>query len=70
MTDETKQLLQIQLSMLKQIMKDNGLILALNIDKQDIDNSKILFIDKKLYLSEGRKSCISVSLTEFNKGLI
>lgn len=70
MTDETKQLLQIQLSMLKQTMKDNVVILALKIDKEDEDNSKVLFIDKELYLTEGRISGISVSLTDFNKDLI
>lgn len=70
MTDEVKQLLQIQLSMLKQTMKGNGVVLALMIDKEDADNSKVLFIDKELYLTEQRTSGISVSLTDFNKDLI
>lgn len=70
MTDETKQLLQIQLSMLKQTMKDNGVILGLAVDKKDVDKSEICFIDKELYLTEGRISGISVSLTDFNKDLI
>lgn len=70
MTDETKQLLQIQLSMLKQAMKDNGVILALAVDHSDVDKSKICFIDKERYLSERKTSGISVSLTDFNDGLI
>lgn len=70
MTDETKQLIQLQLEVLQQTMKDNGVILALKIDKEDTDNSKVLFIDKKLYLTEGRASGISVSLTDFNKELL
>lgn len=70
MTDETKQLIQLQLSVLKQTMKDNGVVLALDIDKEDIDNSKVLIIDKELFLAKGIVSGISVSLTDFNKDLI
>lgn len=70
MTDETKQLLQIQLSILKQTMKDNGVILGLAVDKKDVDKSEICFIDKQQYLSERKTSGISVSLTDFNKDLI
>ena len=70
MTDETKQLIQLQLSVLKQTMEDNRVILALMIDKEDVDNSKFLFIDKEQYLSERKTSGISVSLTDFNEDLI
>lgn len=70
MTDETKQLLQIQLSMLKQTMKDNGVVLALMIDKEDVDESIICFIDEEQYFSKRKMSGISVSLTDFNKDLI
>lgn len=70
MTDEIKQLLQIQISILNQTMKNNGVILALSIDKEDGDYSKVLFVDKELYLTEGRISGIFVSLTDFNKNLI
>lgn len=70
MTDEIKQLLQIQLSMLKQTMKDNGVILALAVDHSDVNSSKICFVDKEQYFSERKTSGISVSLTDFNKNLI
>lgn len=70
MTDEAKKLLQIQLSMLKQTMKDNGVVLALMIDKLDIDNSGLLFMDKEPYFANGKKDGFGVSLTELNKGLI
>ena len=70
MTDEVKQLLQIQLSMLKQTMKDNGVILALAVDRSDVDKSKICFIDKENYFREQKTSGISVSLTDFNEDLI
>lgn len=70
MTDETKQMLNLQLSILKQTMKDNGVILGLAVDKKDVDKSEICFIDKEQYLTEQRTSGISVSLTDFNKYLI
>lgn len=70
MTDETKNQLRIQLSMLKQTMKDNGVILALAVDHSDVNSSKICFIDKEQYLSERKTSGISVSLADFNKELM
>lgn len=70
MTDETKELLQIQLSMLKQTMKDNGAILALAIDETDANNSGLYFMDKEPYFANGKKDGFCVSLTELNKGLI
>ena len=70
MTDETKQLLHIQLSMLKQTMKDNGVILALAFDRSDVNKSKICFIDKEQYLSERKTIGIFVGLDDFNKDLI
>lgn len=70
MTDETKQLLEFQLKIIRRTMKENGVVLALDIDKEDIDNSKVLFIDKELFLAKGIASGISVSLTDFNKDLI
>lgn len=70
MDDETKQLLHVQLSMLKQTMKDNRVILALVVDRSEADKSIICFIDKEQYLSERKMSGISVSLTDFNEDLI
>ena len=70
MTDGTKQLLEISLEILKKQMKDSGVILALAIDRLDVDNSKICFIDKEQYLNNGEASGISISLTDFNKDLM
>ena len=70
MTDETKQLLEFQLKVIQRTMRENGVVLALDIGKEDIDNSKVLFIDKELFLTKGIVSGISVSLTDFNKELI
>lgn len=70
MTDGTKQLLEISLELLKKQMKDSGVILALAVDRLDVDNSKICFIDKEQYLNNGKANGISISLTDFNKGLM
>ena len=39
MTDETRDLLRIQLSVLKETMKQAGVILGFAVDKSDVDNS-------------------------------
>lgn len=70
MTDDTKQSLEIVLSLLKQEMKENGVILGLAVDKKDIDNSKVVFLDKEKYLSTKRMDGISFSLKDFNEDLI
>lgn len=70
MTDETKQLLQIQLSMLKKTMFDNGVIFAMGIDEKDKHNSCLYFMDKYQYFHNGKMDGFNVSLTELNKGLV
>ena len=70
MTDETKEMIKAHLIMLKQVMKEDGLILAIAVDESDYDNSKICFINKDKYMNKKIKSGISVGLTEFNKDLI
>ena len=70
MTDETRNLLKIQLSVLKETMKQEGVILGLAVDKSDVNNSKIVFMDKNKYIATHKMDGFSVSLTDFNKGLI
>ena len=70
MTDETRDLLKIQLSVLKETMKQAGVILGLAIDKSDMENSKIVFMDKDKYIETQKMDGFSVSLTDFNKDLI
>lgn len=70
MEDDTKGLIEIQLSMLKQTMAESGIILALIVDKKNIDNSKIAFVKKDKYMQSGICDGFSISLTEFNKDLI
>ena len=70
MTDETKQQIQLQLAVLKQTMKDSGVILVIGANKSNYDKSKILFIDREPYLTEGKTSGISVRLADFNEELL
>ena len=70
MTDETKDLLKIQLEVLKTTMAQAGVILGLAVDKSDVNNSKIVFMDKGKYIATNKMDGFSVSLTDFNKDLI
>lgn len=70
MTDETKEFIQIQLKMLKSTMAQNGVILGLAVDKSDVNNSKIVFMDKDKYITTHKMDGFSVSLTDFNNDLI
>ena len=70
MTDETRDLLHIQLEVLKTTMAQAGVILWLAVDKSDVNNSKIVFMDKDNYIATHKMDGFSVSLTDFNKDLI
>ena len=70
MTDDTRDLLHIQLSVLKETMKQEGVILGVAVDKSDVNNSKIVFMDKDKYIATNKMDGFSVSLTDFNKELI
>ena len=70
MTEETRDLLHIQLEVLKTTMKQEGIILGVAVDKSDVNNSKIVFMDKDKYIATHKMDGFSVSLTDFNKDLI
>lgn len=69
MTDDTKQYIQLHLSMLKEAMKQEGLIFGIAVDKNDVNNSRLCFIDKEQYF-KGKHDGISVSLTDLNRDLL
>ena len=70
MTDETRDLLRIQLEVLKTTMKQEGVILGIAVDKSNVNNSKIVFMNKDKYIATHKMDGFSVSLTDFNKDLI
>lgn len=70
MTDETKQLIGLQLSVLKQTMKEDGVIFGFAVDKSDVNKSMLCFMDKEKYLKNGKNNGFSVDLTELNRDLL
>lgn len=70
MTDKTKELIQIYLSMLKLTMKENGIIFAFAVNERDVNDAKLLFIDKKQYFEKDMADGFAMSLTELNRGLL
>lgn len=69
MTEDTKQYIQIHLAVMKEMMKKEGLIFGIAVDKNDVNNSRLCFIDKAQYF-KGKHDGISVSFTDLNGGLI
>lgn len=70
MTEETRQLIQLQLEALKKTMKENGMIFAFAVNKKDINGSRLFFLDRNQYFANGKKDGFSVSLTELNRELL
>lgn len=69
MTVEQKQLIQMQVSVLKQTMKKEGLVFGILVNKEDYDKSSICFMDRQA-LSRGERTGIVIGLEELNRGLI
>lgn len=70
MTTDTKQYIHLHLSILKEAMKQEGLIFGIAVDKNEPNNSKLCFIDKEQYLTRAKHDGIMVSLQDLNNGLI
>lgn len=69
MTDDTKQYIQLHLSILKEAMKQEGLIFGIAVDNSELNNSKLCFIDKEQYF-KGKHDGITVSLQDLNRDLL
>jgi hypothetical protein len=69
MTEDTKQMIQLHLSMLKQIMKEDGVIFGIAVYKKDFDKTMLCFLDKES-LKLGKHDGITVSLDDLNEGLL
>lgn len=70
MTADTKQYIQLHLSILKEALKKEGLIFGIAVDKDEPNNSRLCFIDKKQLLTRAKHDGIMVSLMDLNDGLI
>lgn len=69
MNEDKKEYIQFCITILKEAMKKEGLILGIVIDK-DANNSRLAFVDKEKYLKTGIADGVFVSITDFNKGLL
>lgn len=69
MKDETKEFIQMHVSILKEAMKTENIIIGFAVDNNDVDNSKLCFLDKEEF-EKGNKDGIMISLSELNRGLI
>lgn len=69
MIDDTKAYIQMHLSILKEAMKKENLIFGILVDKEDVENSKLCFIDKNS-IGNGKYDGFSISLTDLNNDLI
>lgn len=70
MDKENKEYIQLHLSILKEAMKKEGLILGIVVDYKDANNSRLAFVDKEKYLKTGIADGVFVSITDFNEGLL
>lgn len=70
MKESDKELLQTALELLKTEVRNAGCIFGIAVDHNDVDNSKLMIIEREKYLRTGLADGISVSITELNKGLI
>lgn len=71
MLEEQKKMIELQISILKEIMRQEGLMFGFLIDKKDESKSSLAIIPKKNIKKDLNKSSgIAISLTELNRGLL
>lgn len=68
MTEEKKQSFNMGITLLKTVMKEEGLIFGIVVDHKNPEESKLAALSKE-DLRAGKKDGITVSLDELNKDL-
>lgn len=68
MKDETKDMIRLQLGLLKQTLKDENVAIAILVDKKDNEKSKLCFVDYEKY-KQGTHDGFTIDLNEFNSQL-
>ena len=71
MLEEQKKMIELQISILKEVMRQEGLMFGFLIDKKDDSKSSLAIIPKK-NIKKDLKKCggITIPLTELNRGLL
>jgi uncharacterized protein (DUF488 family) len=67
MTEETKQVINLQLALLKTTLKETNTVVGIMIDKKNYNDSKLAFVDFESYMKGYRKDGFVISLDELNK---
>ena len=70
MKKDQKDCITLYFSLLKEAMKEEGLIFGIVMDKKDPDASKLAFLDREAYLSKQKTDGITIDIKEMNRGLI
>jgi hypothetical protein len=70
MTDETKEMIGIYLSMMKTQMKKDGLIFGIVSGPENANDSRLCFLDKEEYMKNGEIDGFMINLSDLNKGLL
>jgi hypothetical protein len=68
--EDAKDMIKLQVSILKETMKKAGYVFAILADHNDIDGSEICFIDRDLYLESEKVEGFKISLTDLNHDLL
>lgn len=69
MDQSKKDTIGLHLELLKTMMKEEGLIFGIVVNKQTPDQSSIAFVDFAMYC-QGKRDGIVISLDDLNEGLI
>ena len=65
MKDETKNFVQLNLQILKDSLKEAGVIVGAMIDKKNPEKAKLVFLDKNKYI-HGEKDGFTVEFDSLN----
>lgn len=68
MDNQKQQKIDFALNFLKNIMREENLVFGIMVNKKDMNNSELLFVEKENIGKEEYNAC-SVTLTELNDGL-
>lgn len=66
MTDETKSFILLNLEILKGSLNEAGIIVGAMVDKNNPNNTKLVFLDKQKYLN-GERDGFTMEFDELNK---
>jgi len=70
MDNDKKEVINAYMELLIKALKSEDLFFGIIVDKSDVNNSKLAFIDKEKYVLNGEIDAVNISITELNKYLL